>query len=54
MERNLERGSTAHKFGELIDKHGREEWLGHLIDNVGPFLQVQVGDLANLLEVMSK
>ncbi|KAI9884989.1 MAG: hypothetical protein M1823_003226 [Watsoniomyces obsoletus] len=53
IERNLERGSTAHRIGDLIDKHGREEWLGHLIENTGPFLQIQIGDLANLLEVLS-
>lgn len=54
MKRNLERGSIAYRLGDLIDKHGREDWLGPLMDEVGPLVQVQLGDLANLLEVFSK
>ncbi|KAI9787318.1 MAG: hypothetical protein M1816_007666 [Peltula sp. TS41687] len=53
MNRNLERGSIAYRLGELIDKHGREDWLGPLIDEVGPMIQLQLGDLANLLEVFA-
>lgn len=54
MERNLQRGSMAHRFGELVDKHGPEGWLEPLIDEIGPMLQLQLGDLANMLEVLSK
>ena len=54
IKRNVERNSTASRFGELLDKHGRDEWLGHVIENVGPFIQLQVGDLADLLEIFSK
>lgn len=44
----------AYRLGELINKHGREDWLGPLIDEAGPMVQLQLGDLANLLEVFSK
>ena len=54
MERSQERGSMAYRLGELIDKHGREDWLEPLIDELGPFLQLQLGDLASILEVFSK
>ncbi|KAI9846356.1 MAG: hypothetical protein M1837_004209 [Sclerophora amabilis] len=54
MERALDRNMTAYHFGELIDKHGREDWLGPLLDEMGPCLQLQLGDVANLLEVLTK
>ena len=46
----MDRGATALKVGELMDKHGSDDWLGPLMDELGPFLQVQIADLANLLE----
>ena len=45
---------TASKVGELIDKHGSEKWLEPLIDELGPFIQLQLGDVANMLEVLNK
>ncbi|KAH0547796.1 hypothetical protein FGG08_000053 [Glutinoglossum americanum] len=45
-------GATAYKIGELIGKHGREGWLQPMIDHMGPLIQAQIGDLANILEVM--
>ncbi len=54
IERASDRGGAAYKFGEMIDKHGRDEWLRPMIDTVGPFAQLQVGDMANLLEVLYK
>ncbi|KAI9794504.1 MAG: hypothetical protein M1833_000364 [Piccolia ochrophora] len=53
IERSSERGATASRFGELLDKHGRDEWLKPMITGVGPSLQLQIGDVANLLEVLS-
>ncbi|KAI9779482.1 MAG: hypothetical protein M1835_004689 [Candelina submexicana] len=54
IERASDRRGTAYQFGELIDKHGRDEWLQPMIDTIGPFAQLQIGDLANLLEVLYK
>ncbi|KAI9760674.1 MAG: hypothetical protein M4579_001538 [Chaenotheca gracillima] len=53
MKRSLDRRLQAYHFGELIDKHGRGDWIGPLVDELGPYLQLQLGDLANLLEVLS-
>ncbi|KAI9822581.1 MAG: hypothetical protein M1827_000300 [Pycnora praestabilis] len=53
LERSLDGGGTAHKFGELIDKHGRDNWLGPMVDELGPYIQLQLGDIANILEVLA-
>ncbi|MCJ1285422.1 hypothetical protein MMC26_004762 [Xylographa opegraphella] len=44
---------TALHFGELIEKHGRDNWLEPLVDELGPYLQLQLNDLANMLEVLA-
>ena len=46
--------STALQFGELVEKHGRENWIEPLVDELGPYLQLQLNDLANMLEVLAK
>ncbi|ATZ48696.1 hypothetical protein BCIN_03g08810 [Botrytis cinerea B05.10] len=51
FSRNINRGATALKAGELMDQHGNKDWLGPLLDKLGPYLQLQIADLANLLEV---
>ncbi|KAE9382127.1 hypothetical protein N431DRAFT_321239 [Stipitochalara longipes BDJ] len=52
IERSIDRGATAFKVGELMDKHGSDDWLGPLLDELGPFIQVQIADLTNLLEAV--
>ena len=54
MRRALDRRCTATKFGELIDKHGRHDWLEPVAESFGPCIQLQLGDIANMLEVFSK
>lgn len=54
MQRALDSQGTAYRFGEIIDKHGRESWLEPLVDELGPYIQLQVGDVANILEVFHK
>ncbi|KAK4696995.1 hypothetical protein P7C71_g1006, partial [Lecanoromycetidae sp. Uapishka_2] len=54
VQKNVDSRSTASKFGELIDKHGRSDWLGPVMEDIGPFIQLQLGDMANMLEVFSK
>ena len=54
MQRALDSQSTASRFGELVDKHGREDWLEPLMEDLGPFIQLQLGDIANMLEVFDK
>lgn len=54
MQRAHDRQSTAYKFGELVDRHGGDSWIEPLIDDLGPFVQLQLGDMANMLEVLTK
>ncbi|KAL9586498.1 MAG: hypothetical protein Q9212_000858 [Teloschistes hypoglaucus] len=53
MHRSHDQRSKAYRFGELVDKHGRNHWLEPLLDELGPSIQVQTNDLANMLEVFS-
>lgn len=54
IERTLNRSATAMKMSEILDKHSSsEDWLGNLMEELGPFIQVQMADLANMLEVIS-
>ena len=54
MDRASSRAVSSTRIGELIDKHGRDNWIEPFLDEVGPYLQLQLGDLANILEVFSK
>lgn len=54
MQRAHNRQSTAYNFGELVDRHGGDSWIEPLIDDLGPFVQLQLGDMANMLEVLTK
>ncbi len=54
MQRAVDSRGSASKFGELIDKHGRNDWLEPLMGHLGPYVQLQLGDMANMLEVFSK
>ena len=54
MRKAVDSRSTASRFGELIDKHGRHDWLEPVIEQIGPYAQLQIGDMANMLEVFIK
>lgn len=53
MQRAHDRNQSAYRFGELIDKHGNDGWLEPLIKDTGPYIQLQLGDIANMLEVFA-
>lgn len=53
FERTIDRGSTAFKVGEMMDKHGSNDWLGPLVEGLGPSLQAHIADFASLLEALS-
>ena len=53
IQRSADTESAAFQFGEFIDRHGRDSWLDPLIEELGPYVQLQLGDIANLLEVLS-
>ena len=54
MQRALNSRNRATRFSEMIDKHGRNDWLEPLMEELGPFIQLQLGDMANMLEVFEK
>ena len=45
---------TALTIGELIEKNGEHRWIEPLIEEMGPWLMIQLADLSNLLEVILK
>ena len=45
---------TALTLGEQIEKRGEHGWIEPLIEDMGPWLLIQLADLANLLEVILK
>ena len=46
--------STAHTLSEQIEKRGAQTWIDPLIEDMGEWLLLQLGDMANLLEVLLK
>ena len=53
MERGADRETHAQAWGELVERHGRKDWIEPLLDHLGPNIQLQLGDLADLLEVLA-
>ena len=45
---------TALTLIEQIEKRGAHGWIEPLIEDMGEWLLIQLGDVANLLEVMLK
>ncbi len=53
MKRGVDHEAHAQAWGELVEQHGRTEWIEPLLDELGPYLQLQLGDITDLLEVLS-
>jgi hypothetical protein len=51
LDRSLDREATAYRLGELVD---REKWLEPLLDQIAPFIRLQLGDLVAFLEITRK
>ena len=45
---------TALTLTEQIEKRGENRWIEPLIEEMGPWMLLQLGDMANLLEVILK
>ena len=43
QRRALDSSASAKTFSELIDKHGRNDWLDPIMDSLGPYIQLQLG-----------
>lgn len=53
MKRGIDREANAQAWGELVEQHGRKDWIDPLLAEVGPYIQLQLGDLTDMLEVLS-
>ena len=49
----MDRATEAVRFNQLIEKNGTDSWLATLAEDLGPWAQIQLGDIASLLEVMN-
>ncbi|KAL8641894.1 MAG: hypothetical protein Q9226_008572 [Calogaya cf. arnoldii] len=58
LRKNIQRTedslSTAHTLSEQIEKRGAQSWVDPLIEDMGEWLLLQLGDMANLLEILLK
>jgi hypothetical protein len=54
VKRREDQRLTALSITELIEKEGDEMWSDKLLQELGPWLMVQLSDLANSFESMRK
>jgi hypothetical protein len=52
VSRSVDRKRKVQAWGELIQRHGKDDWIEPLLDELGPLIQRQLGDLADYLEVL--
>ena len=43
QRRAFDSSASASMFSELIDKHGRNDWLDPVMESLGPYAQLQLG-----------
>jgi hypothetical protein len=53
MKRGVDRETHAQAWGELVERHGRKDWIEPLLNDLGPYIQLQLGDLTDILEVLT-
>jgi hypothetical protein len=54
VKRREDQRLTALSITELIEKEGDEMWSDKLLQELGPWLMIQLSDLANSFESMRK
>lgn len=54
LERSEDTERQAQDLSELIEQHGARGWVDALIQKAGPTMQLQLEDLADLMEVLTK
>ncbi|RVX72926.1 hypothetical protein B0A52_03279 [Exophiala mesophila] len=52
VARAVDRETKVQAWGELIQRHGNQDWIEPLLDQLGPTIQLQLGDLTDLMEVL--
>lgn len=38
----------------MVDRYGRDSWLEPVIEEMAPFIRIQIGDLVSFLEITRK
>ena len=51
--RAIDRETRVQAWGELIQRHGQHDWLEPFLDEIGPIIQLQLGDLADMFEILT-
>lgn len=54
IEHRENQRKTALSLSELIVKEGEENWSDKLLEGIGPWLMIQLADLANFFESLRK
>jgi len=54
IERTEDRQQTALTLTEYIQKEGDEKWADKILEDLGPWLMIQLADLANFFESLRK
>ena len=51
QRRAFDSNASAKRLSELIDKHGRNDWLDPVMASLGPYVQLQLGGTSRSLSV---
>jgi hypothetical protein len=54
LERSEDKDATAADLPQFIEQHGGHGWVDAMIEKAGPAIQLQVEDVADVLEVLLK
>lgn len=52
VTRAFDRETKVQAWSELLQQHGKQNWIEPLLDDMGPLIQRQLGDLADFIEIL--
>jgi len=51
-QERVDSGGRPYKLGELVARHGEEDWIDPIMDEFGPVVQQMVSDTADIVEIL--
>jgi hypothetical protein len=54
IKRTEDVNEVAFSLTEFIEKEGQDVWINRVAEKIGPWLMIQFGDIANLMEIVRK
>jgi len=51
-QERVDSGGRPYKLGELVARHGEEDWIDPIMDEFGPVAQQMVSDIADVVEIL--